>query len=78
MALYGSIYTSTFLPYIHIPENTWKILRTCHKKGNRHFEKLAMMKKAAADSKNKGKKPGSTIPAWLIDLRERLVESYSD
>ena len=67
-------------------ESAWKILRTRLKKGNGRLGKLAidtldssMMKKTAADSKAKGKKPGSTHGLLgLIAVRERMLEFYSD
>ena len=50
------------------------------KKGNGHIGKLAidtldlsMMKKMAADLKAKGKQLG-----WLIGVRERILEFFSD
>ena len=56
-----------YVPYIHNPERAQKILWTRLKKGNGRLGKPAidtldssMVKKTAADSKAKGKKPGST------------------
>ena len=37
-----------------------------------------MMKKKAADSKAKGKKPGSTRGFWFIAVRKKMLEFYSD
>ena len=57
-----------YVPYIHNPESTRKILRTQLKKGNGRLGKPAidvldssLMKKMAADLKAKGKKHGSTF-----------------
>ena len=39
---------------------------------------LSMVKKTAADSKTKGKKPGDMQPAWLMSVREWLLEFLSE
>ena len=65
--VYVYIYICLSLPYVLNPGSAPKILRTQLGKGNGRLGKLAidtldlsMIKKTAADSKAKGKKPGST------------------
>ena len=72
IAMHGYIWyicVCVCVTYVHNPESKRKILQSqlLKKRGNGHHGKLAMdtldpsmMKKMAADSKAKGKKPGST------------------
>ena len=72
-----------YMPYVHNPESIRTILWTRLKKRNGRLGKLTIdmlgsLMITASDSKTKRTKPGSTAPACIITVRERMVEFYSD
>ena len=70
MAYMECIYTVGYI--FCTPESTQKILWTRIERNSRK------VKKTAADSKAKGKKPGSTWGCLIIAIMERLLVFYLD
>ena len=80
---YICIYVS--VPYVHNPESAQTILRTQLKRGNGRLGKPTIVSLNSYDEEKGCRFEGQrketwiyTWPAWLIAVKERMLEFYSD